>query len=200
MPYFPSGVFDPTHHAYQRARALLSDHFDIVDWSDDTGMPMAITLVDVDCGDAFTVTLNDTFVDTAPATILAFTADGRVIAYGPYPGRRAASAAAPAVAAAGPVAATLSASLYEPGPTVEAAVSGWHSIHELVPEGVEFLPGPAGPAAVILIDWTGRRLLPVGPFATAADADAWTPAGLAGDVQRYTLALRATPPAVQEVT
>ncbi|GGK31462.1 hypothetical protein GCM10010124_25300 [Pilimelia terevasa] len=191
-PSVPHGVFEPTNGAYVKLKKLLTEHFDIIEWTrdQDNTAPVMVSFVDITTGDAFTMHPIDSITDSDPITLLVFTTTGQVRAHGPYRGRTVAKTKAAAIAAADTaVAVTFTAALHPPAEQLPALVGSWHEVHPRIPAEVEFSTSGHGPQIVLCIDWTRRRLLPVGPFPDAGTADLWQPGNLPAGVHTRRLDL-----------
>ncbi|GGK36763.1 hypothetical protein GCM10010124_31770 [Pilimelia terevasa] len=177
-PSAPHGVFDPTNGAYVKLKELILEHFDIIEWTreQDNPTPVMVSFMDIATGDAFTMRPIDSITDTDPITLLVFTAAGQVRAHGPYRGRTAANTMKAEIAAADTtIALAFTAALHPPTETLPGPADAWHELHPRISTDVEFVTSRHGPQIMLCIDWTQRRLLPVGPFPDADTADLWQP-------------------------
>jgi hypothetical protein len=168
--------FDTDNPAWRRFCAIASEHFEAFCWEHD-GQPVLVSLIDAASGTIITLAPVDS-ADATPTVLLQLDLDGSLSATGPLPGPWAADTVATRrVDAGAPVAATCPATLRLPAqPHIPPQV--WIEVPEPIAEKMSAPPAPVDgkpPIVLVLLDRAGKRLVVIGPFDTAADAEAWQP-------------------------
>jgi hypothetical protein len=181
------------NRAYQRFRTTVVEHLELVTWTTTDGIPLLLSLIDLDSGDAITLALLDSHEIREPHILVAVSVTACLTTHGPFDGSIAAASQAPLLAIAEEqVAATRPLRLHNR----HAPVAGlhWVDIPDLLNVGFHPARLRSSGCVVLLVDRGAGRLAAVGPFAHPATARAWSlRAELPTGVDPITVPLLPTP-------
>jgi hypothetical protein len=188
-------AFNPDNGACRRFTTMTIEHLDVIGWTREDGRPVMVSLVDLDSGDTVTLAVIDSLEDCDPHALLTITADGAMVAYGPFAGGQTAAGHAPRLAAADPsVIATCTAALH-PADDPALPDRAWRPTPDEIAAGAHPAGGDSGATVVALLNRTRAVCAIVGPFENHAAADAWRPTQhIDRSVDRLVIGLQTPPP------
>jgi hypothetical protein len=186
---------NPDNRAYRQLRSTVTEHLDLVTWATADGVPVLLTLIDIDSGDAITLALLDSHEIREPHVLLAVTTGVAVTAHGPFNGNTAAANHAPLLAINDErIAATRPLRLHHPHHTTIAAL-GWVDIPEPLLAGLRPADLNTRSVTLLLLDRAAARIAAIGPYPHPAAARAWAQrTGLPAGVEPVSVPLLPTPP------